>query len=106
MLILGEDGLCKGNLAAVLHSCSLDNRHPMLAVDCGSLDPAGSLLLGGGSRRGLVGWMRHGGTLLLEHANRAPAGVVEEVLAQLKGPGCGCKVSTAQAGRRILVWAP
>lgn len=40
-------------------------------MDCEALDNCASLLLGSGSRRGLLHWLRAGGTLVVLNAHKA-----------------------------------
>ena len=65
MLIFGEPGLEKDNIAAQIHYRS--SKHvewPIARFDCAKLDSYGSQLFGRGSKHGLLHWAGEG-TLLL-----------------------------------------
>lgn len=99
VLIQGEAGLAKGNLGAVLHSCSPDRRFPMAALDCSSADPTSAA-------RSLQSWLRQGGSLLLQNAERAPPALLEALLSG--GKGCCGEVSRGRGqlqggGRRVVL---
>eukprot|EP00878_Enallax_costatus_P047261 GHUV01057723.1.p1 GENE.GHUV01057723.1~~GHUV01057723.1.p1 ORF type:complete len:284 (+),score=79.99 GHUV01057723.1:167-1018(+) len=70
VLIFGEPGLCKDNIAALLHFGSPDRLKPMVQVDCTEMDPFMTELFGRGSREGLLHWIRDG-TLAIYNVHKA-----------------------------------
>lgn len=70
MLIFGEPGLEKANLAALIHYRSAREAHPPLVrLDCAKLDSSGSQLFGRGSKQGLLHWIGNG-TVMLTNAHK------------------------------------
>ena len=70
MLIFGEPGLEKANLAALIHYRSAREGHPpLVCFDCAKLDGCGSQLFGRGSKQGLLHWIGNG-TLMLTNAHK------------------------------------
>ncbi|MEO1592684.1 MAG: cyclic nucleotide-binding domain-containing protein [Cyanobacteria bacterium J06632_22] len=65
VLIFGEPGLNKDNLAALIHFGSANKKAPLIKVDCKTLRPM-DLLGRGESRPGLLDWLDRG-TLLLNN---------------------------------------
>ena len=74
VLVFGEPGLNKDNVAALIHFGSPDFAKPLIALDCDRLDSEGAVLFGRGNRRGLLAWLGEG-TLLLNNVHLAPAGL-------------------------------
>ena len=73
VLIFGEPGLEKANIAAQIHyRCSKHLEWPMLRFDCAKLDSYGSQLFGRGSKQGLLHWAGEG-TLLLTNLHKVVA---------------------------------
>lgn len=73
MLIFGEPGLEKDNIAAQIHYRSSKHLEwPMLRFDCAKLDSQGSQLFGRGSKQGLLHWAGEG-TLLLTNLHKVVA---------------------------------
>lgn len=64
MLIYGEMGLAKTDVAALIHYTSADRNQVVAAVEAVSLDDQGSLLFGTDERPGLLHWIGRG-TLIL-----------------------------------------
>ncbi|MGG6238642.1 cyclic nucleotide-binding domain-containing protein [Nodosilinea sp. AN01ver1] len=84
VLIFGEPGLEKDNLAALIHFGSTQRRLPIIKVDCGQLQASGADLFGrSGGRLGLLGALGQG-TLVLNNPNELDADLVEPVVQLLK----------------------
>ena len=64
MLIFGEPGLEKDNLAALVHFSSPEHGLLMARVDCKRLDSDASVIFGRGRRTGLLSWIGNGCLLL------------------------------------------
>ncbi|KAG2494517.1 hypothetical protein HYH03_007284 [Edaphochlamys debaryana] len=79
VLIIGEPGLEKSNVAALIHfnrpSCRTT---PMAALDCSRLDGAGAELFGRGDRAGLVEAVGNG-TLLLTNVHKMPPALIPKL---------------------------
>ena len=70
MLIFGEPGLEKDNIAAQIHFRSSKHLEwPISRFDCAKLDSYGSQLFGRGSKQGLLHWAGEG-TLLLTNLHK------------------------------------
>lgn len=76
VLIFGERGLEKDNVAALIHFGSRNHKQPMIRVDCERLDADCSDLLGNKAKKGLLNWLPPGGTLLLNNVHLAPPAVL------------------------------
>ncbi|MGB5974905.1 MAG: cyclic nucleotide-binding domain-containing protein, partial [Nodosilinea sp.] len=86
VLIFGEPGLEKDNLAALIHFGSTQRRQPIIQVSCGQLQASGADLFGrSGGRLGLLGALGRG-TLVLNNPSELDADLVEPV-AQLLETG-------------------
>lgn len=72
MIIFGEPGLEKNNIAALIHFGSPYSRYPLVSIDCDRLDDDASELFGRGARRGLLSWLPPEGTLILNNIHKAP----------------------------------
>jgi transcriptional regulator with AAA-type ATPase domain len=84
VLIFGEPGLEKDNLAALIHFGSTQRRLPIIKVDCGQLQTSGADLFGrSGGRLGLLAALGPG-TLVLNNPNELDADLVEPVAQLLK----------------------
>ncbi len=70
LLITGEPGLNKDNLAALIHFGSGNRRNPMIRIDCQSLRLQD--LFGRGEQPGLLEWLGEG-TLLLNNLQDLPS---------------------------------
>jgi transcriptional regulator with AAA-type ATPase domain/NAD-dependent dihydropyrimidine dehydrogenase PreA subunit len=79
VLILGEPGLNKDNIAALIHFGSRDRKEPLIKVNCSTLQPNGAELFGRGNKPGLLEWVGRG-TLMLNNLEDLPP----ELLDQLK----------------------
>jgi transcriptional regulator with AAA-type ATPase domain/NAD-dependent dihydropyrimidine dehydrogenase PreA subunit len=76
VLIFGEPGLNKDNLAALIHFGSTNRRQPMIKVNCETLQ-ATELFGRSGSKPGLLDWLGQG-TLLLNN--------VQDLAPELQAP--------------------
>ena len=88
MLISGEPGLEKDNIAALIHFSSAARRQLLLRVDGASLRPDGSLLFGhgsGNSDTSLLACLEQG-DLLIDQLDKAPE-VVQQALLELAASG-------------------
>ncbi|MGF1537725.1 MAG: sigma 54-interacting transcriptional regulator [Elainellaceae cyanobacterium] len=72
VLVFGEPGLGKDNIAALIHFGSRDRRQPLIKLDCDKLQVSGAELLGreGGSP-GLLAWIGEG-TILFNNVQDLP----------------------------------
>ncbi len=86
VLVFGEPGLGKDNIAALIHFGARDRRQPMIKLDCDTIQVSGAELLGreGGSP-GLLEWIGEG-TLLLNNVQDLPERLIP-TLAQLLETG-------------------
>lgn len=79
VLIFGEPGLEKDNIAALIHFGSKQRREPIIKVNCGILQTSGADLFGRlGGKPGLLEWLGKG-TLILNNIQETPP----ELLPQL-----------------------
>ena len=86
LLIFGEPGLEKDNLAALVHFGSEQRRQPIIKVDCGQLQASGADLFGRvGGKLGLLAALGSG-TLVLNNPKELDADLMEPV-AQLLETG-------------------
>ncbi|PSB32832.1 sigma 54-interacting transcriptional regulator [Chlorogloea sp. CCALA 695] len=82
VLIFGEPGLEKDNIAALIHFGSPQRREPIIKVNCGILQTSGADLFGRtGGKPGLLEWLGNG-TLILNNIQELPPELVPS-LAQL-----------------------
>jgi transcriptional regulator with AAA-type ATPase domain/NAD-dependent dihydropyrimidine dehydrogenase PreA subunit len=81
ILIFGEPGLGKDNLAALIHFGSAQKRTPLIKVDCKTLRAA-DLFGRGISRPGLLDWLGNG-TLLLNNVQDLDKSLVPAILSLL-----------------------
>lgn len=76
VLIFGEPGLEKDNLAALIHFSSPDRRKPIIQVDCSKLQTSGADLFGRvGGKPGLIEALGTG-TLVLNNVEKIPPTLV------------------------------
>ena len=79
VLIFGEPGLEKDNLAALIHFSSDRRREPMIKVDCNLLQTSGAELFGRiGGKIGLLEWLGEG-TLLLNNIQDLPPALTPQI---------------------------
>ncbi len=84
VLIFGEPGLGKDNIAALIHFGSNDRKQPLIKINCDTLQPNGAELFGrSGGKPGLLEWLGTG-TLMLNNAQDLPRDLeskIRQVLA-------------------------
>jgi transcriptional regulator with AAA-type ATPase domain/NAD-dependent dihydropyrimidine dehydrogenase PreA subunit len=84
VLIFGEPGLEKDNLAALIHFGSPNRREPLIKINCGLLQTNGADLFGRvGGKTGLLEWLGDG-TLLLNNIQEMPAELIPALIELLK----------------------
>jgi transcriptional regulator with AAA-type ATPase domain/NAD-dependent dihydropyrimidine dehydrogenase PreA subunit len=84
VLIFGEPGLGKDNIAALIHFGSSDRQQPLIKINCDTLQPNGAELFGrSGGKPGLLEWLGRG-TLMLNNAQDLPAEVRDKFLHLLE----------------------
>lgn len=71
VLIFGEPGLEKDNIAALIHYGSGDRRQPLIRFNCGTLSAHGAELFGKLRKPGLLDWLAEG-TLILNNVHEWP----------------------------------
>lgn len=92
VLIFGEPGLEKDNIASLIHFSSPQRREPIIKVNCGILQTSGADLFGRASGKlGLLEWLGEG-TLILNNIQELPQELVPS-LAQLLKTGTYTPVS-------------
>ena len=64
VIVFGEPGLEKDNIAALVHFSSPDHSLPMAQINCNRLDSDASEIFGRGKRRGILYWLGKGSLLL------------------------------------------
>ncbi|MCX7593159.1 MAG: sigma 54-interacting transcriptional regulator [Fischerella sp.] len=80
VLIFGEPGLGKDNIAALIHFGSKQRREPIIKINCGILQTSGAELFGrAGGKPGLLEWLGEG-TVVLNNIQEIPP----ELLPQVK----------------------
>ncbi|MBD2326599.1 sigma 54-interacting transcriptional regulator [Alkalinema sp. FACHB-956] len=85
VLIFGEPGLNKDNIAALIHFGSADRHEPLVKLNCNTLQANGADLFGRGNRSGILDWMGRG-TLMLNNLEDLPPHL-EDSLIQLLETG-------------------
>ncbi len=84
LLLFGEPGLEKDNLAALIHYGSANRREPIIRVDCNTLQASGAELFGRvGGKLGLLAALGEG-TLILNNLQELPPELVEPVAELLQ----------------------
>jgi transcriptional regulator with AAA-type ATPase domain/NAD-dependent dihydropyrimidine dehydrogenase PreA subunit len=84
VLIFGEPGLEKDNMAALIHFGSSDRKEPMIKINCTTLQPNGAELFGRvGGKPGLLEWLGSG-TLLLNNAEDLTPELQEKLVQMLE----------------------
>lgn len=92
VLIFGEPGLEKDNLAALIHFNSAQRREAIIKVDCSTLQVSGSELFGrANGKAGLLEWIGTG-TIILNNIHELPKELTPKV-AQLLETGSYTPVS-------------
>ena len=84
VLIFGEPGLEKDNLAALIHFGSADRRQPIIQVDCAKIQTSGAELWGrSGGKPGLIASLERG-TLILNNIHLLPPELLPAIAKLLK----------------------
>ncbi|MEM7759769.1 MAG: cyclic nucleotide-binding domain-containing protein [Cyanobacteria bacterium P01_A01_bin.40] len=79
VLLFGEPGLEKDNLAALIHFGSATRRQPIIQVDCAKLQTSGAELFGrSGGKPGLIASLGTG-TLILNNLHLLPAQLITAI---------------------------
>ena len=79
VLLFGEPGLEKDNLAALIHFGSANRRQPIIKVDCDKLQTSGAELFGrSGGKPGLIASLQDG-TLLFNNAHLLPPELIPAI---------------------------
>ena len=84
VLLFGEPGLEKDNLAALIHFGSAYRRQPIIKVDCAKLQTSGAELFGrSGGKPGLIASLGEG-TLVLNNIHLLPPELIEPIATLIK----------------------
>ena len=84
VLLFGEPGLEKDNLAALIHFGSAYRRQPIIKVDCAKLQTSGAELFGrNGGKPGLIASLEEG-TLVLNNIHLLPSELIEPIATLIK----------------------
>lgn len=83
VLIFGEPGLGKDNVAALIHFGSQDRRQPLIKINCDTIQASGIELFGrAGGKPGLLDWIEKG-TVILNNAEEFPTGLQDRLVRLL-----------------------
>lgn len=84
VLVFGEPGLEKDNIASLIHFGSPQRRKPIIKVNCGILQTSGADLFGrSGGKQGLLEWLGEG-TLILNNIQELPKELVPSICELLQ----------------------
>ena len=84
VLLFGEPGLEKDNLAALIHFGSANRRQPIIQVDCAKLQTSGAELFGrSGGKPGLIASLGEG-TLVLNNIHLLPKELISAIASFIK----------------------
>ncbi|MGD1920797.1 MAG: sigma 54-interacting transcriptional regulator [Pleurocapsa sp.] len=84
VLLFGEPGLEKDNLAALIHFGSAYRRQPIIQVDCAKLQTSGAELFGrSGGKPGLIASLGEG-TLVLNNIHLLPTELIDAIATLIK----------------------
>ncbi len=84
VLIFGEPGLEKDNLATLIHFGSANRRQPIIKIDCSKLQTSGAELFGrSGGKPGLIASLQLG-TLVLNNVHLLPAELIPAIANLIK----------------------
>jgi transcriptional regulator with AAA-type ATPase domain/NAD-dependent dihydropyrimidine dehydrogenase PreA subunit len=84
VLIFGEPGLGKDNIAALIHFGSNDRKQPLIKVNCDQLQPNGAELFGRqGGKIGLLEWVGMG-SLMLNNVQDLPKPISQKLMRLLE----------------------
>ncbi len=99
VLIFGEPGLEKDNIATLIHFGSSYRREPIIKVDCSTVQASGAELFGrAGGKPGLIEYVRDG-TLILNNIQELPPELIPQ-LATLLETGTYTPVRSQESGER------
>ncbi|MGA7934559.1 MAG: sigma 54-interacting transcriptional regulator [Kovacikia sp.] len=84
VLIFGEPGLGKDNVAALIHFGSKARHEPIIKINCDTLQASGAELFGrAGGKQGLIEWVGEG-TLLLNNIQELPPDFQDKLVTLLE----------------------
>ncbi|MFM2312465.1 MAG: hypothetical protein RLZZ04_1741 [Cyanobacteriota bacterium] len=84
VLIFGEPGLEKDNLATLIHFGSRNRRQPIIKIDCSKLQTSGAELFGrSGGKPGLIATLQEG-TLVLNNVHLLPPELIPAIAELIK----------------------
>lgn len=84
VLIFGEPGLGKDNVAGLIHFGSSDRHEPMIKINCDTIQASGAELFGrAGGRPGLIEWLGEG-TLLLNNVQELTTELQKKLVTLLE----------------------
>ena len=84
VVILGEPGLGKDNIAALIHFGSSSRHEPLIKINCDTLQASGADLFGRvGGKPGLLEWLGEG-TLMLNNMQDFPVDLEDQLIRLLK----------------------
>ncbi|MGL5079001.1 MAG: sigma 54-interacting transcriptional regulator, partial [Waterburya sp.] len=84
VLLFGEPGLEKDNLAALIHFGSATRREPIIKIDCAKLQTSGAELFGrSGGKPGLIASLQSG-TLILNNIHLLPSELLPAIANLIK----------------------
>ena len=84
VLLFGEPGLEKDNLAALIHFGSACRRQPIIQIDCAKLQASGAEVFGrSGGKPGLIASLESG-TLILNNIHLLPTELIEAIAFLIK----------------------
>ena len=84
VLIFGEPGLEKDNLAALIHFSSAYRRQPIIKIDCSKLQTSGAELFGrSGGKPGIIEALDEG-TLILNNIQQLPTELLPAIASLIK----------------------
>ena len=84
VLLFGEPGLEKDNLAALIHFGSANRRQPIIKIDCAKLQTSGAELFGrSGGKPGLISSLGNG-TLVLNNIHLLPSQLIPAIAKLIK----------------------
>lgn len=77
ILVFGEPGLHKFNIATLIHFGSKNGKYPLVCLDCSRLDEDATELFGRGGKIGLIDIVPPQGTIILNNVHKALPSVLE-----------------------------
>lgn len=77
ILVFGEPGLGKFNVATLIHFGSKNGKYPLITLDCSRLDEDAVELFGRGKKEGLMNIMPSQGSIILNNVHEALPEVLE-----------------------------